>query len=226
MFHEFGHALHGMFSNVRYPRFAGTSVPRDFVEYPSQVNEMWASWPEVLKNYAKHHKTGAPIPQALLDKVLRAQQFNQGYATTELVSANVIDQAWYQRKPDEVPAADGVMEFEAKALQQAGVDFALVPPRYRSPYFSHVFSSGYSASYYSYFWSEVLDAHSVEWIKQHGGLLRENGDRFRRTLLSRGGSEDAMALFRSFTGSEPDIQPFLKRRGLDAVTIRGTSGGR
>jgi peptidyl-dipeptidase Dcp len=225
MFHEFGHALHGLFSDVRYPRFAGTSVPRDFVEYPSQVNEMWASWPEILKNYARHHKTGAPIAQALLDKVLRAQQFNQGYATTELVAANVIDQAWYQRKPEEVPGADGVLAFEAKALQQAGADFPPVPPRYRSAYFSHVFSGGYSAGYYSYFWSEVLDAHSVEWIKQHGGLLRENGDRFRRALLSRGGSDDALALFRSFTGAEPDIRPFLKRRGLDAVTIKASSGG-
>ena len=206
MFHEFGHALHGMFSNVKYPRFAGTSVPRDFVEYPSQVNEMWATWPEVLRNYAKHYKTGAPIPQELLDKVMAAEKFNQGFATTELVAANVIDQAWHQRKADELPGADGVLAFEAKALaDKAGVDFAPVPPRYRSTYFSHIFAGGYSAGYYSYFWSEVLDADSVEWIKAHGGLTRENGDRFRATLLSRGGSDDAMTLYRNFTGGDPDV---------------------
>jgi peptidyl-dipeptidase Dcp len=215
MFHEFGHALHAMFSSVKYPRFSGTSVPRDFVEYPSQVNEMWATWPEVLAHYARHHRTGAPIPRELLDKVLAAEKFNQGYQNTELVAANVVDQAWYQRKPAEVPGADGVLAFEKNALQQHGVDFAPVPPRYRSTYFSHVFSGGYSAGYYSYYWSEVLDAHTVEWIKEHGGLTRENGDRFRATLLSRGGSEDAMALFKSFTGAEPRIEPFLKRRGLE-----------
>lgn len=219
MFHEFGHALHGMFSSVRYPRFAGTSVPRDFVEYPSQVNEMWATWPEVLRNYAKHYLTGAPIPQEMLDKVLAAQQFNQGYHTTELVAANVIDQAWYQRKPDEVPNSDGVLTFERKALEQHGVDFAPVPPRYRSAYYSHIFSGGYSAGYYSYFWSEVLDAQSVEWMKAHGGLTRENGDRFRATLLSRGGSEDAMVLFKNFTGAEPRVEPFLKRRGLETPSV-------
>jgi peptidyl-dipeptidase Dcp len=218
MFHEFGHALHGMFSDVRYPRFAGTSVPRDFVEYPSQVNEMWQDWPEVLRNYAKHYKTGAPIPQELLDKVEAAQKFNQGFSTTELVAANVIDQAWHQRTAAELPAAEGVLAFEAKALADKGVDFAPVPPRYRSTYYSHIFAGGYSAGYYSYFWSEVLDASSVEWIKAHGGLTRENGDRFRKTLLSRGGSDDAMTLFRNFTGSDPSIEPFLERRGLAAPT--------
>jgi peptidyl-dipeptidase Dcp len=214
MFHEFGHALHGLFSNVRYPRFAGTSVPRDFVEYPSQVNEMWMSWPEVLKNYAKHYQTGAPIPQQLLDKLQAAAKFNQGYATTELVAANLIDQAWHQRKPDEVPDASGVLAFEARALETGGVNFPPVPPRYRSAYYSHIFAGGYSAGYYSYFWSEVLDAHSVEWMKAHGGLKRENGDHFRKTLLSRGGSEDAMVLFKDFTGEAPSAEPFLKRRGL------------
>ena len=214
MFHEFGHALHGMFSNVRYPRFAGTSVPRDFVEYPSQVNEMWAAWPEVLRNYAKHYQTGAPIPQELLDKVTAAGKFNQGHSTTELVAANVIDQAWHQRKADEIPGKDGVLSFEAKALNDAGLDFPPVPPRYRTTYFSHIFAGGYSAGYYSYFWSEVLDAASVEWMKAHGGLTRENGDHFRKTLLSRGGSDDAMTLFRNFTGGDPRIEPFLERRGL------------
>ncbi|HEY7922784.1 MAG TPA: M3 family metallopeptidase, partial [Vicinamibacteria bacterium] len=218
MFHEFGHALHGMFSNVRYPRFAGTSVPRDFVEYPSQVNEMWQDWPEVLRNYAKHYKTGDPIPQELLDKVKAAAKFNQGFSTTELVAANVIDQAWHQRTAAELPDAEGVLAFEAKALDDKGVDFAPVPPRYRSTYYSHIFAGGYSAGYYSYFWSEVLDAASVEWMKAHGGLTRENGDRFRKTLLSRGGSDDAMTLFRNFTGSDPSIEPFLERRGLAAPT--------
>jgi peptidyl-dipeptidase Dcp len=203
-----------MFSSVRYPRFAGTSVPRDFVEYPSQVNEMWQDWPDVLRNYAKHYKTGEPIPQALLDKVAAAQKFNQGFSTTELVGANAIDQAWHQRKPGELPDAEGALAFEARALADRGVDFPLVPPRYRTTYFSHIFAGGYSAGYYSYFWSEVLDAASVEWIKAHGGLKRENGDRFRATLLSRGGSDDAMTLYRNFTGSDPDVRPFLERRGL------------
>ena len=216
MFHEFGHALHGMFSAVKYPRFAGTQVPRDFVEYPSQVNEMWATWPEVLKHYAKHYQTGQPIPPALLDKIAAAAKFNQGFKTTELVAANIIDQAWHQLKPAEVPGPDGVVAFEAAALKKHGLDFAPVPPRYRSTYFSHIFAGGYSAGYYSYFWSEVLDAHTVEWIKAHGGLTRANGDRFRSLLLSRGGSREALDLFREFTGSDPDIHPLLVRRGLDA----------
>ncbi len=215
-FHEFGHALHGMFSHVTYPRFSGTSVPRDFVEYPSQVNEMWAVWPEVLKNYAKHYQTGAPIPQALLDKVEATKKFNQGHDTLELVAANVIDQAWHQLKAADVPDADGVVAFEAAALKKAGLDFAPVPPRYRSAYYSHSMG-GYAAGYYSYFWSEVLDADTVEWFKTHGGLTRANGDRFRAKLLSRGGSEDALKLFRDMTGGDPDIKPLLVRRGLDAA---------
>lgn len=217
LFHEFGHALHGMFSAVKYPKFAGTNVPRDFVEYPSQVNEMWAIWPEILKNYAKHYQTGAPIPQALLDKVDAAKKFNQGYATTELVAANVIDQAWHQLKAADVPDSAGVADFEAAALKKAGLDFAPVPPRYRSTYFSHIFAGGYSAGYYSYFWSEVLDAATVDWIKNHGGLTRENGDRFRKTLLSRGGSREALDLYRDFTDADPDIRPLLVRRGLDGA---------
>src|SRR5205814_6694264 len=170
-FHEFGHALHGMFSNVKYPRFSGTNVPRDFVEYPSQVNEMWATWPEILKNYAKHYKNGAPMPAELLDKMLAAQKFNQGFKTTEYLAASLLDQSWHQLKPEEVPA--DTLAFEADALKKAGVDYAPVPPRYRSTYFSHAFAGGYSAGYYSYLWSEVLDADSVDWIKQHGGLERE-----------------------------------------------------
>jgi peptidyl-dipeptidase Dcp len=215
LFHEFGHALHGMFSAVKFPKFAGTLVPRDFVEFPSQVNEMWATWPEILQHYAKHYQTGEAIPQALLDKVEAAKKFNQGYATTELVAANVIDQAWHQLTAADVPDVAGVNDFEAAALKKAGLDFGPVPPRYRSTYFSHIFAGGYSAGYYSYFWSEVLDAATVDWIKAHGGLLRENGDRFRKTLLSRGGSREALDLYRDFTGGDPNIQPMLVRRGLD-----------
>ena len=215
MFHEFGHALHGFFSDVRYPYFAGTSVPRDFVEYPSQVHEMWATWPEVLRNYAVHHETGEPMPADLLDRVLATQQFNQGFATTEYLAASLLDMAWHQLTADEVPAAAGVEAFEAEALEAAGVALETVPPRYRSTYFSHIWSSGYSAGYYSYIWSEVLDADSVEWFKENGGLLRENGDHFRDTLLSKGGSIEALDLFRAFRGAEPDIGPLLVRRGLN-----------
>jgi peptidyl-dipeptidase Dcp len=212
MFHEFGHALHGMFSDVTYPRFSGTSVPRDFVEYPSQVNEMWATWPSILANYAKHHETGEPLPQALLDKVLASESFNQGFATTEYLAATLLDQAFHQIGPDQVPT--DVMAFEAQALARFGVDFAPVPPRYRTPYFSHTFAGGYSAGYYSYIWSEVLDAASVKWLQDNGGLTRANGDHFRNTLLSRGGTRPAMDLYRDFTGAEPDIEPLLLRRGL------------
>src|SRR5438477_3088842 len=221
-FHEFGHALHGMFSNVKYPRFSGTKVPRDFVEYPSQVNEMWATWPEVLKNYAKHYKTGEPIPQPLVDKILAAEKFNQGFKITEYLSASLLDQACHQLNPDQIP--NDALAFEADALHKAGVDFAPVPPRYRTAYFAHVFSNNYSAGYYSYLWSEVLDADSVEWMKQHGGLKRENGDRFRQTLLSRGGSADALALFKNFVGREPYIEPLLERRGLKAPAVDSKLG--
>jgi peptidyl-dipeptidase Dcp len=214
MFHEFGHALHGMFSNVNYPSFAGTSVPRDFVEYPSQVNEMWSIWPEILKNYAVHYETGEAMPQELLDKVLATQKFNQGYITTEYLAASLLDQSWHQLKPEEVPNADGLLAFEAKALEDAGVALDVVPPRYRSTYFSHIIG-GYSAGYYAYIWAEVLDADTVEWFKNNGGMTRENGDHFRQTLLSRGGAEDAMTLFRNFRGAEPDINALLERRGLN-----------
>ncbi len=215
MFHEFGHALHGMFSKVNYPSFSGTSVPRDFVEYPSQVNEMWADWPEILENYAVHHQTGEAMPKELLEKVLATSKFNQGFATTEYLAASLLDQAWHQLSADEVPSADELLEFEAKALETAGVKLDAIPPRYRSTYFSHIIG-GYSAGYYSYIWSEVLDADSVEWFKEKGGMKRENGDHFRKTLLSRGGAEDAMAIFKNFRGAEPNIKPLLDRRGLNA----------
>ena len=214
LFHEFGHALHGMFSAVRYPRFSGTRVPRDFVEFPSQVNEMWITWPEVLRNYARHHRTGEPMPKELVDKVLAARKFNQGFATTEYLAASLLDQAWHQLDAKQVPAAEEALAFEAATLRRAGVDFAPVPPRYRSTYFSHVFTGGYSAGYYSYLWSEVLDADTVEWFKSNGGLTRENGDRFRRMLLSRGGSTDAMELYRGFRGADPEVKHLLERRGL------------
>jgi len=212
-FHEFGHALHGMFSNVTYPYFSGTSVPRDFVEFPSQVNEMWADWPEILANYAKHYQTGEPLPQALLDRKLASATFNEGFKTTEYLGAAMLDQYLHQLPTGHLPAADQVMAIEAEALKAAGLDYAPVPPRYRTPYFSHIMG-GYSAGYYAYIWSEVLDANTVEWIKAHGGLKRENGDRFRQTLLSRGGSKDAAQLFRDFTGHDPQIEPLLVKRGL------------
>ena len=214
IFHEFGHALHGMFSNVTYPSFAGTRVPRDFVEYPSQVNEMWSTWPEVLANYARHFETGEPMPQDLLDRVLAAEQFNQGYATTEYLAASIADQALHQLTAEEVPSADELMQFEADALAAAGADLATVPPRYRLTYFSHIMG-GYSAGYYSYIWSEVLDADTVEWFKENGGMTRENGQHFRDTLLSRGGSAEALSLFRDFAGREPNVEPLLVRRGLN-----------
>ncbi|TFW25760.1 M3 family metallopeptidase [Duganella callida] len=211
-FHEFGHALHGMFSNVKYPRFSGTSVPRDFVEYPSQVNEMWAVWPEVLANYAKHYKTGEPMPKEMLDKVLASKKFNQGFITTEYLAASLLDQRWHQLAPSQIPT--DVLAFEAQSLKDAGVDYAPVPPRYRTTYFSHIFSGGYSAGYYGYLWAEKLDADTVEWFKENGGLSRKNGDWFRAKLLSRGGTDDAMNLFRNFRGRDPVIEPLLERRGL------------
>ncbi|MFG3440167.1 M3 family metallopeptidase [Nonomuraea sp. NPDC047897] len=211
-FHEFGHALHGLFSEVRFPRVSGTSVPRDFVEYPSQVNEMWATWPEVLANYARHHETGEPMPAELVEKMQAAEKFNQGFMTVEYLAATLLDWAWHRLAPGE-DVADAEA-FEQKALEAAGIAFPLVRPRYRTNYFAHIFSGGYSAGYYSYIWSEVLDAESVEWFKENGGLKRENGDHFRRTLLSRGGSLDPLAAFRDFRGREPSIQPLLERRGL------------
>lgn len=214
MFHEFGHALHGMFSAVEYPYFSGTSVPRDFVEYPSQVNEMWAIWPEVLANYAIHHETGQSMPQELLEKVLSTQTFNQGFETTEYLAASILDQALHQLNTDEIPVGDEIMEFERSTFQGAGIVLDSVPPRYRSTYFNHIMG-GYHAGYYSYIWSEVLDADSVDWFKENGGLTRENGDHFRQTLLSRGGADDAMTLFRKFRGRDPDITPLLERRGLN-----------
>ena len=211
-FHEFGHALHSMFSDVKYPRL--TRVPRDYVEFPSQVNEMWMAWPEVLANYAKHYQTGAPMPKELLEKVQASQQFNEGFRTTEYLAASLLDQAWHQLTPGQIPT--DVLAFEADALKKAGVDFALVPPRYRTTYFSHTFSGGYSAGYYGYLWAEKLDADTVNWFKEHGGLTRKNGDHFRKTLLSRGGTMDAMQMYRGFSGRDAQVGPLLEKRGLTA----------
>jgi peptidyl-dipeptidase Dcp len=212
MFHEFGHALHGMFSNVKYPRFSGTRVPRDFVEFPSQVNEMWSVNPVVLANYAKHYQTGAPMPQELLDKVVASKKFNEGFRTTEYLAASILDQKWHQLGASQIPT--DVLGFEAASLKAAGVDYAPVPPRYRTTYFSHVFSGGYSAGYYGYLWSEKLDADTVEWFNENGGMLRKNGDYFRKMLLSKGGTMDAMQMFRAFRGRDAKIEPLLERRGL------------
>jgi peptidyl-dipeptidase Dcp len=211
LFHEFGHALHYMFNKGRYPSLA--RVPRDFVEYPSQVNEVWADYPSVLASYAKHYQTGAPMPRELLDKVARAKRFNQGYTTVSYLSAAIVDQRLHQLGAGQAPTADGIVDFEAKVLKEEGIDFGPVPPRYRLPYFSHIMG-GYSAGYYAYIWSEVLDADTVEWLKANGGLKRANGDALRNKLLSRGGAEDAMVLFRNLVGHEPDIKPLLERRGL------------
>ncbi|GAA0853670.1 M3 family metallopeptidase [Streptosporangium amethystogenes subsp. fukuiense] len=214
-FHEFGHALHGLFSDVRFPRVSGTDVPRDFVEYPSQVNEMWATWPSVLANFARHHETGEPVPAELLEKMRAAEKFNQGFATVEYLAAALLDWAWHRLAAGET--VEDAEAFENAALERAGIAYDLVRTRYRTNYFAHIFVSGvggYSAGYYSYIWSEVLDAESVDWFTENGGLTRGNGDHFRSTLLSVGGSRDVMDAFRDFRGRDPRIEPLLKRRGL------------
>jgi peptidyl-dipeptidase Dcp len=214
LFHEFGHALHGLFSSVRYPTFSGTSVPRDFVEFPSQVNEMWLEDSEILARYARHHRTGEPMPAELLERLRAGRDHGQGFATTEYLAASLLDQAWHTLDADAAAGVTDVLGFEAEALAEAGVAHPLVAPRYRSGYFNHVFGGGYSASYYSYIWSEVLDADTVEWFTEHGGPLRENGDRFRRELLSRGGAVDPMEAYRAFRGRDPEVGPLLARRHL------------
>ena len=214
LFHEFGHALHGLLSQVKYPRVSGTAVQRDFVEFPSQVNEMWIMWPEVLNNYARHYETGELMPPEWIDSLNAASTFNEGFATTSYLAAAVLDLAWHSLTSDEAEKINDVEAFEAKALADYGLDFAPVPTRYRSTYFSHIFDGGYSAGYYGYIWSEVLDADTVDWFKENGGLLRKNGDHFRDTLLGRGGSIDSMQMFRNFRGRDSKIEPLLKRRGL------------
>lgn len=212
LFHEFGHALHGMLSNVNYPRFSGTSTPRDFVEFPSQVNEMWILWPEVVENYARHYETNERLPQEWIDNLNKTETFNQGHATTSYLEAAILDLAWHELESS--AKVDSVEQFEADAIEAYGLTFAPVPTRYRSTYFTHIFAGGYAAGYYGYIWSEVLDAETVDWFKNNGGLTRANGQRFRDTLLSRGGTKDAMELFKDFRGSVASIEPLLKRRGL------------
>ena len=211
-FHEFGHALHGFFQDVRYPYFS-MNVPRDFVEYPSQVNEMWADWPEVLAHYAKHYQTGEAMPQELLDKVIAASKFNQGFATTEYLEAAMLDQRLHQAPADRIPEPGQVMAFEDEALKADGFDYAPVPPRYRTPYFSHIMG-GYAAGYYAYIWSEVLAANTSKWISEHGGLKPENGDRMREYVLAPGGEIEPGKLFPNFAGHEATIEPLLEKRGL------------
>ncbi|WP_345215808.1 M3 family metallopeptidase [Georgenia halophila] len=219
-FHEFGHALHGLFSDVRYPTLSGTSVPRDFVEYPSQVNEMWMANPAVVERFARHHVTGEPMPAELLAKVLAVAEYGEGFATTEYLGAALLDQAWHQLTPEEVPTdPEEVTAFERTALANAGVGLELVPPRYRSTYFNHTFGGGYDAGYYSYIWSEVLDADTSVWFAEaqiagDGGLNRLAGQKFRDKLLSRGNAQDPLQSFRDLTGRDPRIEPLLARRGL------------
>ena len=212
MFHEFGHALHGMFSNTKYPSVAGTGVPRDFVEFPSQFNEHWASDPKVFANYAKHYQSKEAMPQALVDKIAKAKTFNQGYATTEYLAAALLDLAWHTQGAD-APQQD-VDKFEADALKKYHVDLAQVPPRYRSSYFDHIWGGGYSAGYYAYFWAEMIDHDAFEWFKEHGGLTRENGQVFRDKILSIGNTRDLATAYRDFRGKDPSVEPLLHNRGL------------
>ena len=212
MFHEFGHALHGMFSNVKYPSIAGTNTSRDFVEFPSQFNENWALEPSVFANYAKHNVTGEPMPQALVDKIVKARAFNQGYDTVEYLGAALLDQAWHQL-PADAPLQD-VDKFEADALKRYKIDMPQVPPRYKTPYFAHIWGGGYSAGYYAYLWSEVLDHDAFQWFKENGGLTRENGQTFRDKVLSRGNSEELAKMYKAFRGKDPSVEPLLEFRGL------------
>ena len=212
LFHEFGHALHGFFSKTQYPSVAGTNVPRDFVEFPSQFNEHWALDPKVFAHYAKHHQTGEAMPQALVDRIVKARTFNQGYATTEYLSAALLDLAWHLQ-----PAGAGKQDvdaFEQQALATYKVDIAAVPPRYRTSYFSHIWGGGYAAGYYAYFGAEVLDHDAFQWFREHGGLTRENGQVFRDKVLSIGHSRDLAAAYRDFRGKDPSVEPLLEHRGL------------
>jgi peptidyl-dipeptidase Dcp len=215
MFHEFGHALHGMFSNVQYPTLAGTNVPRDYVEFPSQFNEHWALDPVVFANYAKHYQTGELMPQSLVSKIRAARTFNQGFATTEYLAASLLDMAWHTQAPGS--AQPDVDSFEAQALRRFGVAMPEIPPRYRTTYFSHIWDGGYAASYYAYLWSEVIDDDAYAWFQENGGLTRANGQRFRDMILSRGGSVEAAALYRAFRGRDPIVEPLLIQRGLKEI---------
>jgi peptidyl-dipeptidase Dcp len=212
MFHEFGHALHGMFSDTRYPSLSGTSVARDFVEFPSQFNEHWATYPAVFQHYAKHYETGAPMPEELAGKLVKAHTFNQGYALTEILAAAELDMQWHTLSAGTI--VENSDTFEKEALARTHLAIGYVPPRYRSSYFSHVFSGGYAAGYYAYLWSEMLDDDAYQWFLDHGGLTRANGDRFRRMVLSRGNTEDLAGMYKEWLGTDPSVKPMLKERGL------------
>ncbi len=217
MFHEFGHALHGMFSDVEYPRLSGTSVARDFVEFPSQFNEHWASNPTVFAHYAKHYQTGAPMPAPLAAKVKQAELFNQGYSLTELLAASELDMQWHTLAPGERLQQPDT--FEKAALEKTGLALAAVPPRYRSTYFSHIWGSGYAAGYYAYQWAEMLDDNAYNWFEDHGGLTRENGERFRRMVLSRGNTQELATMYAAWLGRAPSIEPMLRYRGLAPAPV-------
>ncbi|MCG6960722.1 peptidyl-dipeptidase Dcp [bacterium BMS3Abin03] len=212
LFHEFGHALHGIFADQEYPSLSGTNVPRDFVEFPSQFNEHWALYPKVLQNYALNYKTGKPMPQELADKIVKAQLFNQGYDFTEILEAADLDMAWHTLSvSDSVQNSD---KFEINSLTKDNLYIPEVPPRYRSSYFMHIWGNNYAAGYYAYLWAEMLDDDAFDWFLQNGGLTRENGDRYRKMILSRGGTEDYNKIYREFTGHKPSIEPMLRDRGL------------
>ena len=213
MFHEFGHALHGLFADQQYPSLSGTATARDFVEFPSQVNENWAMDPKVIKNYAVHYKTGEPMPQPMLDKIRKAAAFNQGFAFTEVLAAHNLDLQWHSLKPG-LPLQD-VNKFEKEALAKTGLNLSEVPPRYRSTYFNHIWNSGYSAGYYAYSWTEMLSDDAYSWFEENGGLTRANGQRFRDMVLSRGNTIELGKMYRDFRGHDPDIKPMLKSRGLE-----------
>jgi peptidyl-dipeptidase Dcp len=215
MFHEFGHALHGLLSDTRYRSQSGAQTPRDFVEYPSQVNEMWALEPTLLANYAVHHLTGEPLPAAWAETLRTSTLFGQGFKTGEYLGAALLDQVWHATPVAELPTdAEQVADFEAAALAKVGLDYPLVPPRYRSGYFRHIFEGDYAASYYAYLWSEVMDADTGAFMLANGGLTRENGERFRRKLLAKGGSIDSLDAYRDYRGTDPDLAHLLERRGL------------
>jgi peptidyl-dipeptidase Dcp len=212
MFHEFGHGLHGIFANSEYPSLSGTSVPRDFVEFPSQFNEHWAMYPQVFNHFARHYKTGAPMPEALAAKIKKAARFNQGYLLTELLAAAELDMQWHTL-PANAPLQD-VDGFEKAALARTQLALHAVPPRYRSSYFLHIWANGYAAGYYAYLWSEMLDDDAFQWFEDHGGLTRANGDRFRSMVLSRGNTQDLEKMYAAWLGAEPNAKPMLKYRGL------------
>jgi len=212
LFHEFGHALHGLFADQQYPSLSGTNVARDFVEFPSQFNEHWALYPEVFTHYAVHYKTGKPMPEELVKKIKAAATFNQGYALTEVLAAADLDMGWHA-----IPATDkphDVDSFETEILGKVGLDLQEVPPRYRSSYFLHIWGNGYAAGYYAYLWTEMLDDDAYGWFEENGGLTRKNGDRFRKMILSKGNTLDYNQMFKAFRGRNPVIEPMLKNRGL------------